>query len=110
MVDLGAAAGWSAPAASQKPAANQSPDLFSISDDIPVTENRSVDLFSNAFDSQPVPQPVTQAASTSSFWDEPAQPAAQMAQPAAQIVQPVAQQMDLFASLPVSQPARCGAK
>jgi hypothetical protein len=113
MVDLGAALNYTAssvPATTQ----NASNDLFSVSDAAPIADNRSVDLFGNAFQAQPAQtqsQPAAAPAGGGSFWgDAPAQQAPQQQQPdlfasfsapaqAPAPVQTQAPQVDLFASL-----------
>jgi hypothetical protein len=112
MVDLGAALNYTA---SSVPApASASNDLFSVSDAAPIADNRSVDLFGNAFQAQPAQnqsQPAAAPAGGGSFWgDAPAQQAPQQQQPdlfasfsapaqAPAPVQTQAPQVDLFASL-----------
>ena len=107
MVDLGAALNYTAstvPATTQ----NASNDLFSVSDAAPIADNRSVDLFGNAFQAQPAQnqsQPAAAPAGGGSFWgDAPAQQAPQQQQPdlfasAPAPAQTQDPQVDLFASL-----------
>jgi len=108
MVDLGAALNYSSSSV-PAPAQNAQNDLFSVSDDAPIAGNRSVDLFGNAFQSQPAQnQPAAAPTSGGSFWGEaPVQqnpPQAESQQPdffaaAPANTQAPAPQVDLFASL-----------
>ena len=95
MVDLGAALNYSASAANSSQPVSSSNDLFSVSDSAPISENRSVDLFGNAFASQPAAQSAAAAVPQNdggSFWGESTPSTAQ----------PTPQQPDFFASAPVS--------
>jgi len=118
-ISLGAAANWSTPAAAPNHGSTASNDLFSINDESPLPQTRSVDILGPSGGFEGTNQSATPAAAPSggggSFWDsEPAPAPAQAtfdafadfnsapaAQPAPTPTQPTA---DLFSSMSTPAP------